>query len=176
MSTAYLALGSNLGDRRALLGEAVAGLGGARRAVSGLYETPPWGDADQPAYLNAIVRADDDTATPSDWLRRAHELEESAGRQRDPSRRYGPRTLDVDVVAVFDPAPVVSADPVLTLPHPRAARRAFVLVPLHELAPDLELPGAGPVAELLGRPEVAADVPGVRRIAGGRWWEAHGDD
>ncbi len=174
MTTAVLALGANLGDRAAALRAAVAGLGDVVVAVSGLYETPPWGDSDQPAYLNAVLLAADQTAGPADWLSRAHELEDAAGRRRDPARRYAPRTLDVDVIAVFTDGltgPVTSDAPELTLPHPRAAQRAFVLVPLREVAPGLELPGAGRLDELLARPEVAADVPAVRRCGSDDWWE-----
>lgn len=175
MTTAVLALGANLGDREDQLRTAVAGLGDVLLAVSGLYETPPWGDTDAPPYLNAVVLAADPSSDATDWLRRCQRLEDTAGRRRDPARRYAPRTLDADVIAVFTDgltSPVTSDSAELTLPHPRAAQRAFVLVPLHEIAPDLVLPGEGPVATLLDRPEVAADVPGVRRHGGDNWWKA----
>ncbi|WP_412540783.1 2-amino-4-hydroxy-6-hydroxymethyldihydropteridine diphosphokinase [Longispora sp. K20-0274] len=154
---ALLALGSNLGDRLATLSAAVGTLGEAIVAASKVYETPPWGDADQPAYLNMVVMVEGE----SDWLAVARGLEEAAGRVRDPERRFGPRTLDVDVIMVWDPAPVLSADPELTLPHPRAHQRAFVLVPWLELDPWAELPGHGFVADLLRDPGLAADARDV---------------
>src|SRR4051794_10532898 len=101
MTTACLGLGSNLGDRLVHLRRAVLGLADVLQAVSSVYETPPWGDPDQPAYLNAAVLVDDGAAEPRDWLRRAQALERSAGRVRDPGRPFGPRTLDVDVLLVW---------------------------------------------------------------------------
>jgi 2-amino-4-hydroxy-6-hydroxymethyldihydropteridine diphosphokinase len=162
MTSAVLSLGANLGDRAGTLEAALTALAGdGLVARSGLYETPPWGPVEQPPYLNAValVRGPRDAAG---WLTRAHELEQAAGRTRDV--RWGPRTLDVDVVAVAgdDGAPVVSDDPVLTLPHPRAHERAFVLVPWAAVDPAAELPGHGPVAALLAAlpaEEVAAVVP-----------------
>lgn len=131
MTRAVLSLGSNLGDRHRHLQQAVRLLGDSVAVASGVYETPPWGDADQPAYLNAVVLAVDPKAAPHDWLDRARAAEAAAGRVRDPQRRFGPRTLDVDVIAVWDTddRPVISDDPELTLPHPRAHLRAFVLRP-----------------------------------------------
>jgi 2-amino-4-hydroxy-6-hydroxymethyldihydropteridine diphosphokinase len=149
MSRAVLSLGANLGDRAGALRAAFTALkadGLVARSV--LYETPPWGPVEQPPYLNAIaiVRGPRDAAG---WLARARELEQAAGRTREV--RWGARTLDVDVVAVTgdDGAPVLSADPELTLPHPRAHERAFVLVPWLNLEPTAELPGHGKVAELV---------------------------
>src|SRR4051812_36081106 len=117
-------------------------------ARSTLYETPPWGPVEQPPYLNAIaiVRGPRDAAG---WLALAHELEQAAGRTRDV--RWGPRTLDVDVVTVTedDGSPVLSDDAALTLPHPRAHERAFVLLPWSVLEPTAELPGHGRVTDLL---------------------------
>ena len=164
MTVAVFSLGANLGDRLGNLQAAVDGLGAHR--VSQVYETDPWGDPDQPAYLNAVAIAAADRE-PADWLALAQSLERHAGRVRDPARRYGPRPLDVDLIDIRrdSGAPVVSADPELTLPHPRAALRAFVLLPWSELEPDAVLAGAGPVRELLAAPEVAADLPGVRRRA-----------
>lgn len=148
MSRAVLGLGSNLGDRSGNLQRAVGALGDAVVAVSPIHETEPWGDPDQPWYLNQIVIVRDDGRSAMDWLHRAQQLEQDAGRQRDPYRRFGPRTLDVDVITVDD---VVSDDPVLTLPHPRAHLRRFVLEPWLQIDPDAELPGEGRVAELLAR-------------------------
>ena len=104
-----------------------------------------------------MAKAHDPGAGPSDWLARAQSAEQAAGRTREV--HWGPRTLDVDVIAVDD---VASDDPQLTLPHPRAAERAFVLVPWLALDPVAELPGHGRVADLVaGLP--AADVQGVLR-------------
>lgn len=160
MTRALLSLGSNLGDRYARLREAVDGLGASVVLVSGIYETPPWGDTEQPAYLNAVVLVDDPDAAPVDWLERARTCEATAARIRDPERRFGPRTLDVDVIAVWQPdgTPVLSDDPELTLPHPRAHLRAFVLKPWLDLQPYAQLPGRGWVTDLLNRPELAADA------------------
>jgi 2-amino-4-hydroxy-6-hydroxymethyldihydropteridine diphosphokinase len=162
MTRAVLSLGSNLGDRLGHLRAAVAGLGRDLVAVSDVYETPPWGDADQPSYLNAVVLVEADIA-PRAWLDRAVALERDAGRTRDPDRRFGPRTLDVDVIAVWteDGAPVQSDDPEWTVPHPRAHLRAFVLRPWLDLDPAAELPGHGRVVDLLARPPAAHDLPGI---------------
>ncbi|GAB2582494.1 2-amino-4-hydroxy-6-hydroxymethyldihydropteridine diphosphokinase [Paractinoplanes abujensis] len=159
MTRAVLSIGSNLGDRERHLRQAVRELGGSVERASGVYETPPWGDADQPAYLNAVVLVSDPAAVPHDWLERAWAAETAAQRVRDPERRFGPRTLDVDVIAVYeDGRPVLSDDPELTLPHPRAHLRAFVLRPWHDIEPAAELPGHGPIARLLADPALAGDV------------------
>jgi 2-amino-4-hydroxy-6-hydroxymethyldihydropteridine diphosphokinase len=162
MTRAVLSLGSNLGDRYQHLRSAVTGLGDTVLAVSGIYETPPWGDPDQPAYLNAVVLVADDVE-PRSWLHRAGGLEQAAGRERDPDRRFGPRSLDVDVIAVWTDAgeAVSSADPELTLPHPRAHLRAFVLRPWVDIQPYARLPGHGPVTDLLRGATVAADLSTV---------------
>jgi 2-amino-4-hydroxy-6-hydroxymethyldihydropteridine diphosphokinase len=149
VTRAVLSLGANLGDRAgAIRGALTALTDDGLVARSTLYETPPWGPVEQPPYLNAIavVRGDRDAAG---WLARAHELEDAAGRTREV--RFGPRTLDVDVVTVSteDGDPLLSDDPVLTLPHPRAHERAFVLVPWLSLDPDAVLPGHGRVADLV---------------------------
>ncbi len=160
MSRALLSLGGNQGDRYAYLKVAVATLGDAAVLTSGVYETPPWGDIAQPAYLNAVVLADDPQATPHDWLVRAQACERAGGRVRDPERRFGPRTLDVDVIMVWrgDGSPVVSDDEDLTLPHPRVHERAFVLKPWLDIQPYAQLPGHGWVTDLLNRPALAADA------------------
>jgi len=151
-----LSVGSNLGDRLAnlQLGLDVLGRGGLElHAVSSVYETDPVGGPDQADYLNAVLLAGSSLA-PRDILARCAAAEAAAGRVR--TQRWGPRTLDVDIIACGS---VISADQALTLPHPRAHERAFVLVPWLELDPQAVLPGRGPVAELV------ADVPmaGVRR-------------
>jgi 2-amino-4-hydroxy-6-hydroxymethyldihydropteridine diphosphokinase len=154
MTTAVLSIGSNLGDRLANLRTAVDTVRPWLVAVSPVYETAPWGPVPQGPYLNAVVLASDPSAAPHEWLGRAHAAEDAAGRTRDV--RWGPRTLDVDVVAVDD---VSSDDPELTLPHPRAAERAFVLVPWAAVDPGGTLAGR-PVAALLEAlgPEDAAGV------------------
>ncbi|GGU79329.1 2-amino-4-hydroxy-6-hydroxymethyldihydropteridine diphosphokinase [Streptomyces litmocidini] len=146
---AVLALGANLGNRLETLQGAIDALGdtpGLRvKAVSPVYETAPWGvEPDtQPSYLNAIALVKT-TLPPSSLLERAHAVEEAFHRVRE--ERWGARTLDVDIVTYAD---VVSDDPVLTLPHPRAHQRAFVLVPWHDVDPDARIPGHGPIADLL---------------------------
>ncbi|MFC8173146.1 2-amino-4-hydroxy-6-hydroxymethyldihydropteridine diphosphokinase [Streptomyces sp. NPDC057242] len=146
---AVLALGANLGNRLETLQGAVDALAdtpGLRvKAVSPVYETEPWGvdPGSQPSYFNAVALVKT-TLPPSSLLERAHAVEEAFHRVRE--ERWGPRTIDVDIVAYAD---VVSDDPVLTLPHPRAHQRAFVLAPWHDVDPEAQLPGRGPVAGLL---------------------------
>ena len=157
MTAVVLALGSNLGDRQDILQgavDAIVGLPGMRvTAVSPVYETVPVGGPAQPDYLNAIVLAD--AARPArELLDRLHEIEAAFDRVR--MVRWGPRTLDIDVV---DFGGERSDDPELTLPHPRAHERAFVLGPWRDVDPDAALPGHGPVAELLAK----ADRSGLRR-------------
>ena len=151
MSTAVLSIGSNLGDRLAHLQSAADAMRPWLRAVSPTYETAPWGPIEQDDYLNAVLVVTDADATAEDWLSRAQAAEQAAGRTRDV--RWGPRTLDVDVIAVDDD---VSDDPVIMLPHPRAAERAFVLVPWLAVDPDAVL-GAEPVRSIVGRLD-ASDV------------------
>jgi 2-amino-4-hydroxy-6-hydroxymethyldihydropteridine diphosphokinase len=160
LTRAILSLGSNQGDRHAHLRSVVDRLGERLVLASGVYETPPWGDPDQPAYLNAVVLVVDPQAGPADWLELARATEAAGGRVRDPERRFGPRTLDVDVIAVWqaDGTAVISDDPELTLPHPRAHLRAFVLKPWLDIQPYAQLPGHGRVTDLLNDPQLAADA------------------
>ncbi|MGV0851247.1 2-amino-4-hydroxy-6-hydroxymethyldihydropteridine diphosphokinase [Mycolicibacterium phlei] len=164
MSEVVLSIGSNLGDRLALLRSVVDGLGDVVRAVSGVYETAPWGGVAQDPFLNAVVIAEDAGRDAQAWLRRAHEFEQAAERVREV--RWGPRTLDVDLVACRDDGrEVLSGDPVLTLPHPRAHERAFVLVPWLEVEPDATLTVDGRVRradELLAALD-RTERDGVRR-------------
>lgn len=149
MTRVVLSLGANLGDRAGTLRAALAALAAdGPVAHSGLYETPPWGPVEQPPYLNAVAVLDGDRDAAG-WLARAHELEQAAGRTREV--RWGARTLDVDVVTVHgdDGSAVLSDDPELVLPHPRAHERAFVLVPWLGVDPDAELPGHGRVRDLV---------------------------
>ena len=163
MTRAVLSLGANLGDRAGALRAALTALrdDGVLVARSTLYETPPWGPVAQPPYLNAVavVRGERDARG---WLDRARELEQAAGRTREV--RWGARTLDVDVVTVLDDDgdPVVSDDPELTLPHPRAHERAFVLVPWAVLDPTAVLPGHGRITDLVAALD-PADVAAVVR-------------
>ncbi|MGC9381306.1 2-amino-4-hydroxy-6-hydroxymethyldihydropteridine diphosphokinase [Streptomyces sp. MH13] len=146
---AVIALGANLGNRLETLQGAIDALedtpGVRVKGVSPVYETEPWGvdPGSQPSYFNAVVVLKT-TLPPSSLLERAHAVEEAFHRVRD--ERWGPRTLDVDIIAY---AEVVSDDPQLTLPHPRAHERAFVLAPWHDVDPEAQLPGHGPVADLL---------------------------
>ncbi|MFE1584068.1 MULTISPECIES: 2-amino-4-hydroxy-6-hydroxymethyldihydropteridine diphosphokinase [Streptomyces] len=146
---AVIALGANLGNRLETLQGAIDALedtpGVRVKGVSPVYETEPWGVApdSQPSYFNAVVIVKT-TLPPSSLLERAHAVEEAFHRVRD--ERWGPRTLDVDIVAY---AEVVSDDPQLTLPHPRAHERAFVLAPWLDVDPGAALPGRGSVADLL---------------------------
>lgn len=160
MDLVVLSLGSNLGDRERHLKEAVAALGDGVLVVSGVYETPPWGDADQPAYLNAVVLAGEDGRTVEEWLEVTQDLEAQANRERDPARRFGPRTLDVDLIAATTDGgePILRETPDLTLPHPRAHLRAFVLRPWLEIQPYARLPGHGWVYDLIRQEPVASDV------------------
>jgi 2-amino-4-hydroxy-6-hydroxymethyldihydropteridine diphosphokinase len=157
VTRAVVALGANLGDRGAAIGHAIDALAASGRlvAVSGLYETDPvGGPVGQPVFYNAVVVLDVELEAPA-LLALAHVLEAAAGRVRD--ERWGPRTLDVDIIAFGD---LISADPVLTLPQPRARARAFVLVPWLDAAADAVLPGVGPVRDLIS----GVDVGGVRRL------------
>ena len=145
--TAVLAVGSNLGDRLSYLRLAVRVL--QPYALSPVYETAPVGGVDQDDFLNAVLLCDLDAARA--WAL-AQEAEQQAGRER--GIRWGPRTLDVDVVVADGPVPIG-----LQLPHPRAHERAFVLVPWLDVDADAALPGHGRVLDLLD----AMDVTGLER-------------
>ncbi|OON75324.1 2-amino-4-hydroxy-6-hydroxymethyldihydropteridine diphosphokinase [Streptomyces tsukubensis] len=146
---AVVALGSNLGNRLETLQGAIDALedtpGLRVKAVSRVYETEPWGvePGSQPSYFNAVVVIRT-TLPPSSLLERAHAVEEAFHRVR--TEHWGPRTIDVDIVSYAD---VVSDDPELTLPHPRAHERAFVLAPWHDVDPEALIPGRGGITELL---------------------------
>jgi 2-amino-4-hydroxy-6-hydroxymethyldihydropteridine diphosphokinase len=144
MTVAYVGLGANLGEREESILRS-AELIGARR-LSSIRETEPWGMTDQPAFLNAVAELE--------WPRSARELlevllgvERDLGRVRDGSR-WGPREIDLDLL-VFGSETI--DEPGLTVPHPELARRAFVLEPLAELAPELDVPGCGMVSTLLSK-------------------------
>jgi 2-amino-4-hydroxy-6-hydroxymethyldihydropteridine diphosphokinase len=146
-ATVVLALGSNLGDRLANLQGGVDALGAEPGledvAVSPVYETAPVGGPAQPEYLNAVLVAVT-SLPPRAVLDRARAAEAARGRVRE--ERWGPRTVDVDVIAYGSE---ISDDPELTLPHPRAHERAFVLVPWHDVDPGAVIPGRGRIADLL---------------------------
>ena len=141
MAEALIALGGNLGDVRTTLARAIDALcdGQTVRLVarSSDYGTPPWGVEDQPPYVNCAIVADT-TLSPEALLAHAQTIERAFGRDRAHERRWGPRVLDIDLVAYDD---IQLATPTLTLPHPRALERAFVLVPLAEIAPDRRIAG-----------------------------------
>jgi 2-amino-4-hydroxy-6-hydroxymethyldihydropteridine diphosphokinase len=162
MTRVVLSIGSNIGDRLARLQSVVDGLGDAVKAVSPVYETKPWGRVEQGPFLNAVLIADDPSLDAGGWLRRAQELERAAQRVR--GERWGPRTLDVDLVTCQDgDTEIVVSQPDLVLPHPLAHLRAFVLVPWLAVDPAAELTVAGtrqPVARLLAdlEPDDSATV------------------
>jgi 2-amino-4-hydroxy-6-hydroxymethyldihydropteridine diphosphokinase len=136
MASVLIALGGNVGDVRATFGKAIATICGMSQAAlvarSSDYATPPWGDEDQPPFINACIEIDT-ALDPHALLFVLHKVEQKFGRDRAKERRWGPRTLDLDMIAYDD----MSIDKVeLTLPHPRLFERAFVLVPLTEIAPD----------------------------------------
>jgi 2-amino-4-hydroxy-6-hydroxymethyldihydropteridine diphosphokinase len=162
MTRVVLSVGSNLGDRLARLQSVVDGLGEAVLAVSPVYETDPWGRVEQAPFLNAVLIADDPACDAQGWLCRAQEFEWAAGRVR--GERWGPRTLDVDLIACYGETEVIAREPNLTLPHPLAHLRAFVMVPWLAIDPDAALTvaeGPRPVARLLAELE-PADRDGVR--------------
>jgi 2-amino-4-hydroxy-6-hydroxymethyldihydropteridine diphosphokinase len=145
MHLVYLALGTNLGDRRANLRAAIRALAPevAVLAESRIYETPAWGYENQPAFLNMALKAETDLA-PFALLGHLKRLEERLGRQ--PAVRWGPRLIDIDIAFYDD---LVLNTPELVIPHPGLHERAFVLVPLSDLAPDLLHPSLGKTVSAL---------------------------
>lgn len=145
MSRAVLSVGANLGDRFAALQNAIDHLAEhvTVDAVSPVYETSPVGGPEQPDFLNAVLLVTT-SLTPADLVGVGQRVEHRAGRVR--GERWGPRALDVDLVVYDD---LVSDDPAVTVPHPRAHERAFVLRPWLDADPKAELPGHGPVEALL---------------------------
>ncbi|MGZ5999668.1 MAG: 2-amino-4-hydroxy-6-hydroxymethyldihydropteridine diphosphokinase [Rhizomicrobium sp.] len=141
MAEALLGLGGNVGEVRATLDKAVALLADGKdivlRARSSDYATPPWGVTDQPPFINLAI-AVETTLPPSALLKRALEIERALGRDRARETRWGPRTIDIDLIAYDD---LVCDEPGLVLPHPRLFERAFVLVPLAEIVPDRVIAG-----------------------------------
>ena len=163
---AVLSVGSNLGDRLGTLQGCVQAIGGLAStdvlAISPVYETAPVGGPAQPDYLNAVL-AVRTALDPRALLAATQGIEADFGRVR--AERFGPRTLDIDIIS-YDGE--VSDDPVLILPHPRAHERAFVLAPWHDIDQAASLPGRGPVSALLAglgrdgvrsRPDLVLDAP-----------------
>lgn len=149
MADVYIGLGSNLGNRPAHLAaarDALAAGAGEIRAISSIYDTAPWGPVPQGNYLNQVVCLSTSLA-PRALLDLLHEIERKAGRDRTREVRYGPRALDLDIL-IYGEQTVMEDG--LNIPHPRISERAFVLVPLAEIAPGLLLNGV-PVRELLER-------------------------
>lgn len=157
MSLVYLSLGSNLNQRFANLQTAIARLQEhfTITAVSPVYATEPWGDTDQPPFLNVCV-AVTTTAAPHEVLRSLKAIETDMGRQ--PTRHWGPRLIDIDIL-FYDK--LIMQDEALTIPHPRIAERAFVLAPLADIIPDFRHPQTGlTVQEMLDR----LGTDGVERL------------
>ena len=159
MADALVALGGNVGDVRATLHRAIAALCDGVQvrlsARSSDYRTPPWGVEDQPAFVNLCI-AVETALTPRLLLERAQAVERALGRERAKERRWGPRPIDIDLIAYDD---VTVHEPDLELPHPHLFERAFVLVPLAEIAPDRVIAG------IRVRDAVAQiDTTGVERL------------
>lgn len=158
MTPVVIALGANLGDAHAALREAVAALPGAGvvvRAVSSVYQTDPVGGPEQPVYLNAVV-VGETALDPEALLRALQRIEDEHGRTREV--RWGPRTLDLDIISLGG---LTMSEDHLTVPHPRAAERGFVLIPWLEIDPQAQLPDGRRVADLAA----ACDSGAVRRSA-----------
>jgi 2-amino-4-hydroxy-6-hydroxymethyldihydropteridine diphosphokinase len=164
MTEIYLALGANLGDRERNLSVALRRLAPLVRieAVSSLYETAPVGPQDQPAYLNAVCRGTTGLR-PRALLRHLQAVEHELGRRGAAHARWGPRPIDIDLLFYGDD--VIDGGE-LRVPHPELAKRAFVLVPLAEIAPDLQHPEASRTIESLAD---GVDRSGVRLRAGPGW-------
>jgi 2-amino-4-hydroxy-6-hydroxymethyldihydropteridine diphosphokinase len=156
---AFIALGGNVGDVRSTFGQAIAMLCDGRtvrlKARSSDYRTPPWGVADQPPYVNAVIEVLTSLG-PHDLLARAQECERALGRDRSREQHWGPRAIDLDILVYDD---VVINDAELTLPHPHLFERGFVLVPLAEIAPDRNINGVV-VREALTR----VDTSGIEKL------------
>lgn len=167
MSTrAYLGLGGNIGDPAAAMAESLRRLDAddhvAVRAVSSLYRTPPWGVADQPDFLNAVAAVETSLSARA-LLQLCLDTERSLKRVR--AERWGPRIIDIDILVFGDQR---IEEEGLQVPHPRMMERAFVLAPLAEIAPDLNLDGMAAAERL-----AALDQQGITQMPGGRgWWKA----
>jgi 2-amino-4-hydroxy-6-hydroxymethyldihydropteridine diphosphokinase len=160
VADAFIALGGNVGDVRGMFDRALAMLcdDGDVQLVSRSsdYRTPPWGVTDQPSFINAAV-AVTTTLPPHDLLARTEDCERALGRNRARERRWGPRAIDLDLLA-YDDLVVIDRD--LILPHPHLFERAFALVPLAEIAPEQVIAGVR-VREALAR----VDASGIEKLA-----------
>jgi 2-amino-4-hydroxy-6-hydroxymethyldihydropteridine diphosphokinase len=161
MAEAFIALGGNVGDVRATFDQAVAILCDSSDvrllARSSDYRTPPWGVTDQPPFINAVI-AVSTTLSPHALLSGAQACERALGRDRAQERHWGPRTIDLDILAYDD---LIQSDATLTLPHPHLFERAFVLVPLAEIASDRVIAGIR-VGDALKR----VDTAGIEKLPG----------
>jgi 2-amino-4-hydroxy-6-hydroxymethyldihydropteridine diphosphokinase len=141
MASAIIALGGNVGDVRATFKKAIASICGMAQAAlvarSSDYATPPWGNEEQARFINACIEIET-SLDPHALLYTLQNIEQKFGRDRGKEVRWGPRTLDLDLIAYDD---ISLQKPELTLPHPRLFERAFVLVPLAEIAPDRRIAG-----------------------------------
>jgi len=159
MTAAWLALGGNVGDSRVILNRAVTLLcDGAEvqlTARSSDYRTPPWGFKYQPPFVNLCI-AVETTLSPRELLARAQDVELQLGRDRAHEKRWGPRTADIDIIAYGN---MTVHELGLTVPHPRLFERAFVLVPLAEIAPDLRIAG-----RTVREAAKAVDPTGIQRL------------
>ena len=157
MAEALVAFGGNLGNVRDTIDQAIARLcdGKAIRllARSSDYETPPWGVTDQPAFVNCVISVDT-ALTPQELLKRAQIIEVALGRDRAKETRWGPRTIDIDLLTYAD---IQLDTPELTLPHPRLFERAFMLLPLADLGPDRMISGRR-VKDALARVNLRGNV------------------
>ena len=159
MAEALIALGGNIGDVRLTLDRAVAAFCDGEEvrllARSSDYQTPPWGVEEQPPFVNLCI-AVETRLGPRALLARAQSVERALGRRRAAERRWGPRPVDIDLIAYDD---LALREPDLTLPHPRLFERAFVLVPLAEIAPEKMIAGTR-VRDALAR----LDTTGVEKL------------
>ena len=148
---AFVGLGANLGDVETTLAEAVWAIDGlpqtSVRRQSSWYRSPPWGVGDQPEFTNGVLELQT-RMVAGELMQRLLEIELRFGRVRDPAKRWGPRTLDLDLLLYGEQS---IDDPGLRVPHPGLHERGFVLLPLAEIAPGLDIPGHGPVESLLAR-------------------------
>jgi 2-amino-4-hydroxy-6-hydroxymethyldihydropteridine diphosphokinase len=159
LASVLIALGGNVGDVRQTFRRAIANICGMAQAVlvarSSDYATPPWGDEDQDRFVNACIEIDT-RLDPHALLYTLHKIETKFGRDRSRETRWGPRTLDLDLIAYDD---AVLDKPELKLPHPRLFERAFVLVPLAEIAPDRMIAGRTPAEAL-----ATVSTAGIERL------------
>ncbi|MBI3698896.1 MAG: 2-amino-4-hydroxy-6-hydroxymethyldihydropteridine diphosphokinase [Afipia sp.] len=160
MADVFIALGGNVGDVRANFEKAIANICGMTQATlvarSSDYATPPWGDEEQVRFINACIEIET-SLDPHALLFALHKIEKKFGRDRANEKRWGPRTLDLDIIAYND---VKLDKPELTLPHPRLFERPFVLVPLSEIAPDRVIAGQTPRQALARLP-----TAGIEKLA-----------